>query len=260
MPYFYAGCLMLSRWKLRFAARLGIRHTETPETKIMFRIRRWAGIRKGTSARKVVKEKLREVGPVRAGQHSLTRSMPGSSRRRKRPRRTAHLWSRASRGLREQARLARPSSANCSSGPARGLPGALSEPPGPSAGIPPSRGLGAGGLGAGGAALSAPAALRAAVPPESAQAPQARVLSAHPGRVFVTPAPPSCSPEPHRCLPDTRVPTIGPDRGSDPRRSTHTSPGPSHASLTQAMPTSTTMGRQKSLIHSYRYCLIPFLF
>lgn len=98
MPYFYAGCLMLSRWKLRFAARLGTKHTKTPETKIMFRIRRWAGIRKGTSAGKVVKEKLLEVGPLRAEQHSLTRSMPGSPRRRKRPRRTAHLCSRAPPG------------------------------------------------------------------------------------------------------------------------------------------------------------------
>lgn len=48
MLYFYAGCLSISRWKLRFAARLGTRHTKTLGTKRMLRIRRQAGIGKGT--------------------------------------------------------------------------------------------------------------------------------------------------------------------------------------------------------------------
>lgn len=200
---------------------------------------------------------------MRAEQQSLTRSMPGPPRRRrrKRPQRTAHLRLRASRGLWEQPRPARASTAKWSSGPALGLPGALWEHPRTL--LRPAAGSGwAGQLGVRSSQRSGPA------PPENARARRGGVPSAHLGRAFVTPAPPSCSLDPHRNLPDTcahgqvgpRVSGRAAFFGPNPRRSAHTSSGLSHASVTQAMPACTTMGRQKRLIHTYRYCLIPFLF
>lgn len=151
--------------------------------------------------------------------------MPGSPRRRrrKRPRRTAHLRSRACCGSGEAP--SGPRAAAGGAGRAGGAPRALPEPPRPLRGASPP--------------WAGRAALRR---PQRSFSPTA--ASAHLGSAFGTPAPPSCFPEPHGELPDTGVPTAGPGRsggaafpGPNPRRSAHTSPGSSrHAG--------TTMGRQ----------------
>lgn len=170
---------------------------------------------------------------MRAEQRSLTRSMPGSPRRRrrKRPRRTAHLRLRAWSGLPPAAGRHRQTQLGALSEPSRSSPGA------------------AAGSGWAGGAGPVCAALSAAAPPESARARRGRVPGAHLGRAFLIPAPPCCSPGPHRHLSDTgahgrvrpRVSGGAASLGPNP----HSSPEPSQASLAQAVPACTTTAAKK---------------